>query len=175
MPAPEDRGAGESEDSRIKLVVLGCGFAGFSLLSRIDRDRFNPILISPRNYFLFTPLLPSAATGTVELRSILEPARRRLSGVRLIEAQAVRVDWREHEVHCRAEVEEETFPVHYDRLVVAVGSRTADYGVEGVAEHALPLASIEDARRIRVAVLRQLAMADLPGLANEEIQERLTF
>ena len=34
------------------------------------------VLISPCNYFLYTPLLPSAATGTVEERSIVEPIRR---------------------------------------------------------------------------------------------------
>ena len=33
-------------------------------------------LISPRNYYLYTPLLPAAATGTVEERSIIEPIRR---------------------------------------------------------------------------------------------------
>ena len=31
--------------------------------------------MSPRNYFLYTPLLPSAATGTVEPRSIVDPVR----------------------------------------------------------------------------------------------------
>lgn len=34
------------------------------------------VLLSPSNYFLYTPLLPSAATGTVEERSIVEPIRR---------------------------------------------------------------------------------------------------
>ena len=33
-------------------------------------------LCSPRNYFVYTPLLPAAATGTVEERSIVEPIRR---------------------------------------------------------------------------------------------------
>lgn len=32
-------------------------------------------MVSPRNYFLYTPLLPSAATGTVEPRSIVDPVR----------------------------------------------------------------------------------------------------
>jgi NADH:ubiquinone reductase (non-electrogenic) len=33
-------------------------------------------VISPRNYFAFTPLLPSVTCGTVEPRSIVEPIRR---------------------------------------------------------------------------------------------------
>src|SRR5947209_7181471 len=77
--------AGEGAD-RPRLVVLGCGFGGYSLLYDLRRERWDATLITPRNYFLFTPLLPSAVTGTVEVRSILEPARRRLRGVRVLEA-----------------------------------------------------------------------------------------
>jgi hypothetical protein len=33
------------------------------------------IVVSPRNYFLYTPLLPAVATGTMEERSIVEPVR----------------------------------------------------------------------------------------------------
>ena len=38
------------------------------------------IVISPRNYFLYTPLLPAVATGTMEERSIVEPIRNVLVG-----------------------------------------------------------------------------------------------
>lgn len=43
-------------------------------------------LVSPRNYFLYSPLLPSASVGTVEQRSIVEPVRKMLgSKVSLLE------------------------------------------------------------------------------------------
>jgi len=71
-----------------RLVVLGTGFAGYSMLLRLPRDLYDVTLISPRNYFLFLPLLPSAVTGTVELRSIVEPVRRRLGHLRFLEAAA---------------------------------------------------------------------------------------
>jgi NADH dehydrogenase FAD-containing subunit len=32
-------------------------------------------VVSPRNHFLFTPLLPSTAVGTLEFRCIQEPVR----------------------------------------------------------------------------------------------------
>jgi hypothetical protein len=35
-------------------------------------DEYNVTVVSPRNYFLFTPLLPGTTTGTVEYRSIIE-------------------------------------------------------------------------------------------------------
>lgn len=38
-------------------------------------SRRGQVVISPRNYFLFTPLLPSVTVGTLGARSILEPTR----------------------------------------------------------------------------------------------------
>src|SRR5687768_12001672 len=128
----------------LNLLVLGSGFGGFSLLSRIRPRDWNTTLLSPRNYFLFTPLLPSAASGSVEFRSILEPARRRLRGVRVIEGVAESVDWESRQVHSVGAVGGERFMLSYDHLVIAVGAAVGDYGVPGVREHALTLASVED-------------------------------
>lgn len=159
-----------------RLVVLGCGFGGYSLLSRLSSRHWDLTLVSPRNYFLFTPLLPSAAVGTVEFRSILEPARRRLPNVRLLEAEAEEVDWQGREVWCRSAVDPDArFPVPYDYLVVAVGARVADFGVPGVHEHAVPLYTLDDARKIRRRILEQFAKAEVPGLPEEELVRRLTF
>jgi NADH:ubiquinone reductase (non-electrogenic) len=157
------------------LVVLGSGFAGYSLLRALPRDLFDLTLISPRNYFLFTPLLPSATIGTVELRSILEPVRRRLRHVQQVEALAQEVDWRHQVLACRSAVSEETFDLPYDLLVIAVGAQVADYGIPGVAEHALTLSDVPDARAIRARVLVQLARAEIPGLSDDEIRRRMTF
>jgi NADH:ubiquinone reductase (non-electrogenic) len=158
-----------------KLLVLGCGFGGYSLLTRLPRQGWNATLLSPRNYFLFTPLLPSAVTGSVELRSILEPARRRLRGVRVVEGFAEAVDWEARRVQCRGAVGDEPFTLSYDLLVIGVGAAVGDYGIPGVAEHALKLASVEDARSIRRGVLEQFARAEVPGLTEEQIRQRLTI
>jgi NADH:ubiquinone reductase (non-electrogenic) len=160
---------------RPKLLVLGCGFAGFSLLSDLRKDRWDVTLLSPRNYFLFTPLLPSATSGSVEFRSILEPARRRLRDVRVIEGAAEAIDWQARRVTCVAAVGEERFDLDFDKLVIAVGAAVGDYGIPGVKEHALKLASVEDARAVRRGILEQFARAEIPGLPPEEIQRRLTF
>lgn len=158
-----------------KLVVLGCGFGGYSLLSRLRLKRWDVTLITPRNYFLFTPLLPSATAGSVEFRSILEPARRRLRGVRVIESSAESVDWEARQLSCIGAVSGERFALPFDLLVVAVGAAVADYGVPGVKEHTLKLASVEDARAVRRGILEQFARAEIPGLTPEQIRDRLTF
>jgi NADH:quinone reductase (non-electrogenic) len=158
-----------------KLLVLGCGFGGYSLLSRLSRRGWEVTLVTPRNYFLFTPLLPSAVTGTVEFRSILEPARRRLRWVRVVEARALAVDWEARQVACRSALTEEEVRLPYDYLVIAVGAAMADYGVPGVADHAVALTSVEEARTIRRRVLEQFGKADLPGLDAAEVRRRLTL
>src|SRR6185436_14105709 len=158
-----------------KLVILGSGFGGYSLARNLPRGTFDATVVSPRNYFVFSPLLPSAVVGTVEFRSILEPVRRRVREVRMVEAAAERVDWNARVVHCRSAVSDEQLAVPFDLLVIAVGAALADYGVPGVAEHALHLQDVGDARAIRSRVLLQLSRADLPGLAEEEVRRRLTF
>ncbi|KAJ2653952.1 NADH:ubiquinone oxidoreductase, partial [Coemansia sp. RSA 1200] len=57
------------------LVLLGTGWGSTTALKNLDTDNFNVVVVSPRNYFLFTPLLPSCTVGTIENRSIMEPVR----------------------------------------------------------------------------------------------------
>lgn len=63
------------EEKKKKVVVLGTGWAGTSFLKNIKDPSYEVQVISPRNYFAFTPLLPSVTCGTVEARSIVEPIR----------------------------------------------------------------------------------------------------
>ena len=64
-----------------RLVIVGGGWAAVGLLKTLDPEKYNVTLISPNNYYLFNPLLPSAAVGTVEPRSLIEPIRKLLARV----------------------------------------------------------------------------------------------
>lgn len=66
----------QSEPRKKKVVVLGTGWAGTSFLKGLDASAYDVQVVSPRNYFAFTPLLPSVTCGTVEARSIVEPVRK---------------------------------------------------------------------------------------------------
>jgi len=50
---------------RPRVVILGSGWGGFRLAKDLDRRKFDVSVISPRNHFLFTPLLPSTTVGTL--------------------------------------------------------------------------------------------------------------
>lgn len=65
----------QKEWKKKRVVVLGTGWAGTSFLKDLDVSSYDVQVVSPRNYFAFTPLLPSVTCGTVEARSIAEPVR----------------------------------------------------------------------------------------------------
>ena len=67
--------AGDGSDGRRKVVVLGTGWAAHAIAKIIDVSKVDVIVVSPRNYFIFTPMLAAASVGTVEYRSILEHIR----------------------------------------------------------------------------------------------------
>ena len=53
-----------------KVAVIGAGWGGFGFAKNINKSMYDVTLVSPRNHFLMTPLLPSAAVGSLEFRCI---------------------------------------------------------------------------------------------------------
>ncbi|KAK4529179.1 hypothetical protein CCYA_CCYA01G0036 [Cyanidiococcus yangmingshanensis] len=93
-----------SERPKPRLVILGTGWVGHAMVKIVDIDKYDVIVISPRNYFLFQPMLPSSALGIVEFRSCCEPILRANPFIIYYEAEAVAVDVERRVVKCRAKV-----------------------------------------------------------------------
>jgi NADH dehydrogenase FAD-containing subunit len=106
------------------------------MLKKLDAENYNVVVISPRNFFLFTPLLPSCTTGTIEHRSIMEPLRNILrhkkAAVKFYEADATKIDHEKKVVYIsddsdiKGDISQTEVP--YDMLVVAVGAMSATFG-----------------------------------------------
>jgi len=162
-----------------KLLILGGGWGGVALLKTLNPEEYHVTLVSPTNYFLFTPMLPSATVGTLELRSLAEPIRRivaRLKG-HFIRAIAQDIDFSAKLVEVSqkdANGKEVRFYLPYDKLVIAVGSTTNPHGVAGL-ENCYFLKDIDDARKIRNKVLSNLESAILPTTTDEERRRLLSF
>lgn len=125
---------------RQKLVILGTGWGSYSVFKNANKKLFDVIVISPRNHFLFTPLLASTTVGTLEFRSIIEPIRN--SGFRDEQhfhlSYAQRLDTEKGLVYCESALDSQRrYSVEYDHLVIGVGAVSNDFGVPGVKEHAL--------------------------------------
>lgn len=162
---------------RQKLIVLGTGFAGFSLIKDIDVNAYEVWVVSPRNHFLFTPLLPSTTVGTIEFRSIIESIRSAKPEIEYHQAQCTSIDTTNRLVHClQADGSDQaTFCLPYDILVVAVGAENNTYGIPGAVEHALFLRELSDARVIRQRIIDCFERANTPGLDETERKRLLHF
>lgn len=53
-------------DPRPRVLIVGSGWAAHALVKAIDADLCRLLVVSPRNYFVFTPMLAAASVGTVE-------------------------------------------------------------------------------------------------------------
>jgi len=157
-----------------KVVVLGTGFSAFSFIKKIDRKKYDITIVSPRNHFLFTPLLPSTTVGTIEFRSIIEPIRN-LDNIVYHQAYCLNADTAGKTVTCEDGDTGKIFSLGYDYLVIAVGEGTNTYNIEGVKEYALFLKELSDARKIRTKVIDCFENASLPGLTEEEKRNYLRF
>ncbi|KAI4908553.1 hypothetical protein J4E85_011680 [Alternaria conjuncta] len=81
-------------DNRERVVILGSGWAGFTVARSLDSSKFQTLVVSPRSYFAFTPLLASTAVGTLEFRTALEPVRSRRTKVDFFQGWADDVDFK---------------------------------------------------------------------------------
>ncbi len=161
--------------SRPTLIILGTGFGAVSLVKNIDVERYDVRIVSPRNHFLFTPLLPSTTVGTLEFRSIIEPIRKARKGIQFHQATCTGIRPDENVIECAGAFKGKPFEMSYDHLVVAVGAVSNTFGISGVGEHALLLKELSDARKIRQRICECFERAYKPGRSEEEIRGLLHF
>jgi NADH dehydrogenase len=133
-----------------RIVVLGGGFGGIEAMRVLERklghrDDVELLLISDKNYLLFTPLLPQVASSLVEPRHIVQPIRdiRGARRFRFRRDRVERIDLAARRVHLAEGV------VDYDRLVIALGGVTPTFNIPGVESHALEYKALEDAILLR--------------------------
>ncbi|KAI5358938.1 putative FAD/NAD(P)-binding domain, FAD/NAD(P)-binding domain superfamily [Septoria linicola] len=65
----------EQRQDRERIVILGSGWAGFTLSRALNPRKYQIVIVSPRSYFVFTPLLAGTSVGTLEFRTTIEPNR----------------------------------------------------------------------------------------------------
>ena len=160
----------QERDARGGTLILGGGFAG-SYVARLIGDRGSTI-VNRENFMLFTPILPEAASGTLEPRHVVVPLRQMCRHADLVLGRAVGLDTAAKAV----DVDTEVGPtrIRYGRLVVALGAVARTLPIPGLAEHGLGFKSLADAIHLRNHVLRQLELADAAFTA-DEAKRHLSF
>ena len=165
-----ETGVAVQREARGGTLILGGGFAGSYVARYLGRR--GATIVSPENFMLFTPLLPEAASGTLEPRHTVVPLRQMCPHADLLLGRAVALDLERRLV--RVQTEDDVFPVAYRQLVVALGAISRTLPIPGLAEHALGFKDLADAIHLRNHVLRRLEAA---ALAPTEARRRreLTF
>ncbi|SEG82615.1 NADH dehydrogenase, FAD-containing subunit [Thermomonospora echinospora] len=128
------------------VVVVGGGYAGVMAANRLtQRDDVTVTLINPRPAFVerirLHQLVGGSDDAVVDYREILA------EGVRLVADTVTRIDTAGRGVALAG-----GGTVGYDYLIYAVGSGSADPRVPGAAEFAYPIATLEEAQRLRSVV-----------------------
>ncbi|MCF8227374.1 MAG: NAD(P)/FAD-dependent oxidoreductase [Bacteroidales bacterium] len=149
-----------------RIVVVGGGFGGLNFLKKINRKKFQIVLIDKNNYHNFQPLLYQVSMGGLEPDSIAYPLRKYVKGLgkevffRLCELQEIKPKEKKV-ITSRGELE-------YEHLVMAAGSQTNFFGNEAIKNYGLELKSVPNALDIRSIVLQNLEMA----LMTDDKEER---
>jgi len=152
------------------MLILGGGFAG-GYVARLLGER-GATIISPDNFMLFTPILPEAASGTLEPRHVVVPLRVMCPHAELRLGRVAGIDERDRFV--AVETEAGSIELGYEQLVLAIGSVPRVLPIPGLAEHALGFKDLADAIRLRNHVLRRLEAADAESDA-ARVARQLTF
>jgi NADH dehydrogenase len=153
------------------VLVVGGGFAGAYVARLLGRR--GATVVSLENSMLFTPILPEAASGTLEPRHVVVPLRQMCPHAELLLGRAVALD--EERRRVRVETNDaDAFDVEYDQLVLALGAVPRTFPVPGLAEHAVGFKDLADAIHLRNRVLRELEAADAE-IDEEDAERHLGF
>jgi NADH dehydrogenase len=156
--------------ARDGVLVLGGGFAGAYVARLLGAG--GATIVTPENFMLYTPLLPEAASGTLEPRHTIVPLRAMCPQSELLLGRATGADLEAQTAAIETDAGAQT--VRWEELVIALGAVPRTVPVPGLTEHALSFKSLAEAIHLRNHVLRQLEDADA-ALDDAERERRLSF
>ncbi len=157
-------------EARGGTLILGGGFAG-AYVARLLGDR-GATIVSHENFMLYTPLLPEAASGTLEPRHTVVPLRVMCPKAELLLGDLTSVDLEGRTATIETDAGSQL--VRWRELVLALGAVPRTVPVPGLREHALSFKSLPDAINLRNHVLRRLEAAD-SALDDESRRAQLSF
>lgn len=148
-----------------KIVILGGGFAGVECARQLesyfgDSSEIELVMISEDNFLLFTPMLPQVASGMIETRHIVMPIRAICKKTKFYEGRVKNVDPFGKLVTLWGTGEKRGISIHYDYLVVALGSETNFFGMVDVEKNAYTMKTLNDAVMLRNRAIDMLEQAE---------------
>lgn len=149
-----------------RVLVLGGGFAGVGCIRRLesylkDDPEVELVLVSEDNFLLFTPMLPQVASGMIGTRHIVVPIRDICKKTTVFyEGRVKSIDPYGKAANLWGSRGRRGVRIHYDYLVVALGSETNFFGMGNVERHAYTMKTLDDAALLRNRVVDMLEQAE---------------
>lgn len=151
---------------KTKIVIAGGGFAGLYAAKYLDkhlahRPEVEVTLIARENFILFTPMLHEVAAGDLAPNDIVNPLRRILRYVNVIQADLQDVDLSERKVRCAHGLDGAELEFEFDHLLLALGSETNFFDNPGIRDWSVTMKNLGDAALLRNRVVAFLEEATL--------------
>ena len=108
-----------------KVLILGGGFSGFFAarhLKKLLKNEVSIELVNRENYFVFQPLLPEVAGGSISAQNAVSPLRFLLRDIKIRKAEVDSIDAKTNTVTIFQGVQRRPTHLNYDHLVIALGS-----------------------------------------------------
>ncbi|KAH3901553.1 uncharacterized protein SCDLUD_003050 [Saccharomycodes ludwigii] len=159
------------DKSRPSVLILGTGFGSVGVLQNINTEKFNITVISPRDYFLFTPLLTSTTYGHLRDDSISFDFSYFLKdkSVHYIKDKVIKINQKSNKVIVSTG---DTYD--YDYLIIAVGTTTNTFSIPGVEEHAFFMRDLKNTQEIKRHVREVFCSIDR-NTTKESLLQKLAF
>lgn len=138
-------------------VIVGSGFGGIRAAKGLARVPVDITIIDANNFHTFQPLLYQVATAGLDADDIGFPIRaifRRDHSIRFVLGEVTGIDLQHRTVTVR---DGRNFA--YDYLVIAAGTISTSFGIEGVEGNTFPLKTLHDALRLRTHLLEMFERA----------------
>jgi NADH:ubiquinone reductase (H+-translocating) len=164
---------------KMKILIAGGGFAGLYAAKYLDkrlarRPDIEVTLISRENFILFTPMLHEVAAGDLSPGDIVNPLRKILRHVNVVQAEVHEIDLTNRKIRCVAGVRGMELEFEFDHLLLTIGSETNFFDLQGVRDWAVTMKSLSDAALLRN---RMVALLEEASLEKDKATRRelLTF
>jgi NADH dehydrogenase len=151
-----------------RVVVVGAGFAGITLVRALKRAPVEVLLLDRNNFHLFTPLLYQVASALLDPGEIARPVRALTRPLRNVEFRLASVTG--VDLAART-VKTDQGDVTYDFLVLAPGSETNYFGNQELAAGSIGLKELGEGLALRNHVLELFEAARWESDA--EVRRRL--
>jgi NADH dehydrogenase len=151
---------------KTKVVIAGGGFAGLYAAKYLDKhlarkSDVEVTLIARENFILFTPMLHEVAAGDLAPSDIVNPLRRILRHVNVVEADVAGVDLAARKVRCLHGLDRSELEFEFDHLLLALGSETNFFDNAGIRDWSVTMKNLSDAALLRNRMVAFLEEASL--------------